>query len=294
MRRFTVSVIAVLATAGSALAQSDNRADRLRQLQEQGDRLRQQTERLREQADERSRALRDPALYAQSKAQWLARVEAAPDNVDVLEGAANFFMIRDRALSEQLLERARALQPDNFQWPMKLAQVHRLNAADGDLNEARLALVEMERAYELTPDKERRFPPDLAVMAFEAGDLAKARAYAERMIDGRSPNPPSDFGSAVHKANLVLGLVAVRDGRVADAVKFLHASAATTGSPALGSFGPNMMLAKELLELGERQAVLTYLEMCRTFWKMGGERLDRWTQEVQAGVVPNFAANLQY
>jgi hypothetical protein len=284
MRRFTVSVIAVLATAGSALAQSDNRADRLRQ----------ETERLREQADERSRALRDPALYAQSKAQWLARVEAAPDNVDVLEGAADFFMIRDRALSEQLLERARAVQPDNFQWPMKLAQVHRLNAANGDLNEARRALVEMERAYELTPDKERRFPPDLAVMAFEAGDLAKARAYAERMVDGRSPNPPWDFGNAVHKANLVLGLVAVRDGRVADAVKFLHASAATTGSPALGSFGPNMMLAKQLLELGEREAVLTYLEMCRKFWKMGGERLDRWTEEVRAGVVPNFAANLRY
>ena len=294
MRRLTLLVIAVLATAGSALAQSDNRADRLRELQEQGDRLRQRTERLREQADERSRALRDPVLYEQSKAQWLARVEATPDNVDVLEGAADFFMIRDRALSERLLERARTLDPTNYQWPTKLAQVHKLNASAGDLNEARLALVEMERAYELTPDRERRFPTDLAVMAFEAGDLAKARAYAERMLDGRSPNPQWDFGNAVHKGNLVLGRLAVREGRVADAVKYLHAAAATTGSPVLGSFGPNMMLAKELLELGERQAVLTYLEMCRTFWKMGGERLDRWTQEVQAGVVPNFAANLQY
>jgi hypothetical protein len=40
--------------------------------------------------------------------------------------------------------------------------------------------------------------------------------------------------------------------------------------------------------------VLAYFEMCRVFWKMGGSRLDAWTQAVQAGNVPNFGANLRY
>ena len=55
----------------------------------------------------------DPALYAQHKAQWLARVQALPQNVDVLEGAADFFTVRDRPLAQDLLERASALEPGN-------------------------------------------------------------------------------------------------------------------------------------------------------------------------------------
>jgi hypothetical protein len=283
MRVLQVPTIALLVTAGSAFAQSDRAADRLREQAER-----------REQAAERSRALSDPEVYARTKAEWLSRVQANPDDVGVLDGAATFFIIRDRPLAEQLLERARTLEPNNHRWPEKLAQVHKLNASSGDLNEARLAFVEMERAFALMPNKDRRTPPDLAMMAFDAGDFGKARFYAERLIDGRIPNPPSEFGDAVHKGNLVLGRLAAAEGRIADAVKFLHASAATAGSPALGSFGPNMQLAKQLLELGEREAVLAYLERCRTFWKLGGDRLDRWTREVQAGIVPNFGANLQY
>jgi hypothetical protein len=293
MRLLQVPVIALLVTASSAFAQSDT-TERQRGLNDRADRINQQADRLREQAAERSRALADPELYARTKEEWLSRVEASPDNVDVLDAAAGFFMIRDRALSEQLLERARVLEPNNYRWPEKLAQVHKLNASSGDLNEARLAFVEMERAFALMPEKDRRTPPDLATMAFEAGDFNKARFYAERMLDGRVSNRPSASGDAVHKANLVLGRLAIIEGRLPDAVKFLHASAAHAGSPALGSFGPNMQLARQLLELGEREAVLTYLEMCRAFWKMGGDRLDRWAREIQAGVVPNFGANLQY
>ena len=36
----------------------------------------------------RGRAYLDASVYAQQKAQWLARVDAMPENVDVLEGAA--------------------------------------------------------------------------------------------------------------------------------------------------------------------------------------------------------------
>ena len=64
------------------------------------------------------------------KAQWLARVEALPENVDVLEGA-DFFMIRDRPLAQELLEQARDLEPKNPKWIQKLALLHRLNASSG-------------------------------------------------------------------------------------------------------------------------------------------------------------------
>jgi hypothetical protein len=268
MRWLQASVVALLATAGSAFAQ--NPFDGL---------------------DTRGRAMTDPAVYSEARARWLDRVQALPDNVDVLEGAADFFMIRERALSENFLERARALEPKNPKWPSKLALIHRQNASSGDLGEARLALVELERARELTPGNQRGWLDDLPVVAFEAGDFAKARAYAERlMAEATSAN----YGNAVHKSNLVLGRIAVREGRIGDAVKFLQASGATGGSPTLNSFGPNMLLAGDLLAAGQKDAVLAYFEQCRAFWKMGGEKLDRWSQEVKAGVVPNFGANLVY
>lgn len=267
-------VITLLVTAGTALAQS-NPFDGL---------------------DTRGRAYVDPILYAKSKAQWLARVEAMPENVDVLEGAADFLIIRERPLAAELFERARGLEPNNPKWVQKLAQLHRLNAASGDVAEAKRALSLMERANEMSAGvNQAAVLTDLPALAFDAGDLQKARAYAELLLrEATSQQGSWNHGNAVHKGNLILGRIAAAEGRVADAVTFLRAAGETPGSPQLNSFGPNMTLARDLLERGERDAVLAYFEACRVFWKMGGGRLDAWTKEVQAGTIPNFGANLRY
>ncbi|MEM8947647.1 MAG: RNA polymerase subunit sigma-24, partial [Planctomycetota bacterium] len=65
-------------------------------------------------------------------------------------------------------------------------------------------------------------------------------------------------------------------------------------SPQMDSFGPNMTLAKELLEKGEKEVVLEYFELCRTFWDMGHGRLDQWAKDVKAGNTPVFGPNLLY
>lgn len=132
-------------------------------------------------------------------------------------------------------------------------------------------------------------------MAFDAGDMTKARTYAEQLLtEVGSDRSQWNYGDAVHKGNLILGRIAVREGRLAEAVTFLRASGDTPGSGVLNSFGPNMSLAKDLLERGEVEAVLNYFESCRLFWKMGGARLDAWSKDVQAGNIPNFGANLRY
>ena len=244
----------------------------------------------------RGRAYTDPALYAEAKKTWLARVEAMPESVDVLEGAADFFNMLDRPLALELLQRASALEPNNPKWVQKLAQVHRLNASSGDVAEAQTALSLMERAYAMgPPESQTNLLTNLPAMAFDAGDIRKARGYAERLlVESQSQRGGWNYGNAVHKANLILGRVAVAEGRLTDAVTFLRAAGETPGSPQLDSFGQNMSLAKDLLERGETEAVLAYLEACRVFWKMGGSRLDAWRQDVQAGRIPNFGANLNY
>jgi hypothetical protein len=68
----------------------------------------------------------------------------------------------------------------------------------------------------------------------------------------------------------------------------------TPGSPQLDSFGPNMELAHELLQKGEKDVVLQYFDLCAKFWTMGGASLDSWRQTVKAGGTPDFGPSLNY
>jgi hypothetical protein len=66
-------------------------------------------------------------------------------------------------------------------------------------------------------------------------------------------------------------------------------SARTDGSPVLGSFGPGMILAKELLVRGETEVVLRYLVLCSVFWKRGRDHLAGWAERVEKGEDPDFS-----
>ena len=83
-------------------------------------------------------------------------------------------------------------------------------------------------------------------------------------------------------------------GDLNQAKQYLLAAGQTPGSPVLNSFGPNMLLAKELLEKGERAVVLQYFELCAKFWKLHTDKLEDWMALVSGGRVPNFGANLIY
>jgi hypothetical protein len=233
----------------------------------------------------------NPALFAQRKAEWLACIDSSPPDVLLLEQAADFVSILDPALARDLYERARTIEPDNPRWTQKLAQLHSRNtlrSAD-PAGEANLALTQAERALAMGASD-----ASLAQTAFDAGDMVKARAYAEQLIRTAGSTRDWNTGNLIHKGNLVLGRIAMRENRIADALKFLERSAEMQGSPQLNSFGPNMSLAKDLLEAGETRAVLAYFERCRAFWKMGGSQLDRWAADVRDGKIPNFGANLRY
>jgi len=103
-----------------------------------------------------------------------------------------------------------------------------------------------------------------------------------------------NYGNAVHKAHLALGRLALRNGDIEQAKHFLIEAGKTPGSPQLNSFGPNMLLAKELLEKGETAAVLEYLDLCGKFWRSDFGSLSTWKKLIVEGKQPNFLANLFY
>jgi tetratricopeptide (TPR) repeat protein len=101
-----------------------------------------------------------------------------------------------------------------------------------------------------------------------------------------------NYGNAIHNANLVLGICAYDTGDFEAAKACLEKAGNSPGSPQLNSFGPNMQLAKRLLNTGEYESVLSYLDSCEKFWKSGGEWLRIWKQKVSNKQVPKFYMHL--
>jgi len=126
-----------------------------------------------------------------------------------------------------------------------------------------------------------------------------------------------NYGNAVHVAHLALGRAAMASGDLQEAEKQLlvsvdptnlpygiemakgldgtpNARPAWKASPSMDSFGPDMLLAKELLARGRKDAVLKYFELCRAFWSSDRGRLADWSGAVEQGLTPDFGPNLVY
>jgi len=154
-----------------------------------------------------------------------------------------------------------------------------------------------ERAYRLQRnDQEKRMlMSQLATSALEAGEIETAQRWArDGLNDATTATSDWSVANSVHHAHIILGRIALRGGDLAEARKHLIQASQSQGSPQLDSFGPNMMLAKELLEKGERDAVIQYFQKCASFWKDDRGQLVQWAAIVREGGIPNFGANLVY
>ena len=136
---------------------------------------------------------------------------------------------------------------------------------------------------------------DAAKQAFEAADYADAKAYAMELATFAPKCKGNwNYGNAIQDSNVILGRLALREGRIEDAKRHLIEAGKSPGSPQMDSFGPNVSLAKDLLEKGEKEVVIEYFSLCKNFWKMHRGRLDDWIIIARAGRIPDFGANLMY
>jgi len=109
---------------------------------------------------------------------------------------------------------------------------------------------------------------ELTELALQAKEYAVASSLASKRL-GVIRTRRCECSDDVHRANIVLGLAAVRQAHIEDAKSYLTAAGHVGSSPVLSTFGPNMQLAKELLEHGERDTVTAYFDACGAFWSSG-------------------------
>ena len=137
--------------------------------------------------------------------------------------------------------------------------------------------------------------PLAAKAAFRAGEMDAAQSLARELLQmAPSYTRERDYGDAIYDGYSVMGRVALHRENLPLARQYLMNAATTPGSPAISQHGPNMMLAKELLEKGQAPAVLQFLILCREFWKTDGGRLNAWSDAIRNHEMPDFGANLDY
>jgi len=206
-------------------------------------------------------------------------------------------------LAEKLLLRAQSMEPGNKNWSQVLGEMYSLNSVaartPGDkIRWTRKALAQMEKGdVEHISDLGGRMRGlgEISKVAFNAEEYQKAEKYARELVELAEPHPTDErFGQAWHDGNMVLGRVALKRGDVAEAKRRLLKAGHTPGGGTLSSFGPNMGLAKDLLERGDKSTVIEYLQLCKKFWSYPRNPIDQWIQTIQAGRQPDFAQNLNY
>ena len=145
-----------------------------------------------------------------------------------------------------------------------------------------------------TSDQKREALLNVMRWSFYAGHTEETEGYAQALllIEHRHPMP-DDGTNRVHVAHTLMGLIALGRNNLPVAKESLLSSAKEAQKTAtIGTFGPNMRLAKELLNRGENGTVIQYLKLCERFWTK--DTLKTWQQEIERGQAPDFSANLSY
>lgn len=112
--------------------------------------------------------------------------------------------------------------------------------------------------------------------------------YANRLLGDHAYSGDADNAYAIYKGNLILAQAALNSGDVASTGRYLLEAATARGVPNIEENGPDVSLARTLLQLGQSDAVLEYLDRCRGLWPQGTPVLARWETAIRAGRLPNF------
>jgi len=202
------------------------------------------------------------------------------------------------SLAERWLRRAIELAPAEAEWKALLVPVLRFQASRSEDPRERARL--LREAMGFVPEHDTPTSlTELAKAEFESGDDEAARRDAQRAVDGAAElakRNPQQAATLINRGNSVLGRIALARGDVARARERLRASL-QFASPASVNFsvaGPDLSLAEDLAEAGERDAVIEYLEASRPFWPNDRGLTGHYIRSIKAGKKREAFANFMH
>jgi thiol-disulfide isomerase/thioredoxin len=184
------------------------------------------------------------------------------------------------AAAQRWLLRAQEIDPKNAEVPRILSRVYDRQA--GQTADPGWRVEVYRKADALDPNYGGL--PALAMAEFEAGQDDAAARDAHRVMERKNPN-------ALHIAHTILGRIALAHDDVATAKSELMASI-PAAAPSL-NLEPNRTLAQDLLDKGERDAVLQFFERFRAIWQFDEGSIDHYIRVIKAPGHPDLLTRYQ-
>lgn len=229
--------------------------------------------------------------FAKARALWQTQVQRHPEDPRVLQNAAEFLRLADREKARSLLERAQRAAPRDAGVVWRLGYWHdlemRRRGADRQA-EARRALELYERWHQMSGGRVAldMTYAGLATTAFEAGERERAREWAARLVEWAGRQRPEPDGDGLLTGHRLLGRVALHAGDRKLARFHLLEAVRTPPDGSLLTGDPGHAFVTEMVNAGERAAVIEYLRLGKRFWDE--EQLDAWIAGVRAGRTPDW------
>jgi hypothetical protein len=126
-----------------------------------------------------------------------------------------------------------------------------------------------------------------AETCYWSGNYEQSKTMTARLKDNMAHfDRYTSEGQMLHDYHTLAGRHLLREGEVERAKAELLLSLDVRPSAVMSSFGPNLELANELLQAGQTDAVLAYLDGCAGFW--GDAKIDGWKQAINEGRAPQI------
>ncbi len=173
------------------------------------------------------------------------------------------------ALAERWLRRAIELAPPGAEYKASLGETLRTKANRTIDPQEKVRL--LQEAQSLVPDGAKPgILQTLAIAEFDAGQDDDAARDAQQLLTLAPKN-----ANAYNAAQTVLGRIAAAKGDLVEAKRRLAASVTMPPGIKKAVFQPNMALAQDIYDAGDKDAVIQFLEASRALWKFDRGRIDR-------------------
>lgn len=199
-----------------------------------------------------------------AKKLWIEQIKKTPNNLQMLWNAANSVSSIDKKLAEKFYIKGQSLDAENPKWAERLGTYYFWG------KQPEKALNEYKKAYPETKNKILAISR-MAKSAFDCGKIQEAGEYALKMQRQAATygNRNENYAKLLFKANLILGRIALKQGKTGEAGKYLLKAGRT---PISLKRNPDFTLVKELLAGGQKNIVLQFFQSCSQFWDKADKR----------------------